>query len=229
MIRIEKLKEPRFLQIPLAVLFIILLLKLVIEFSILATPITNHIGQIYTDTTYNNLIEVKGKASSFVINYTELKITNVPSGIVESFLLAGGKVFITDTDLDSLLSVKTEGKTESKTAGFFKHGKAGIGIWLSTDLMKTYDGTAEHEFGHFVDWKYGWLSEQLPFAMIAEHEKTAFKENINSSEYYQSDKEYFAECFSMFCTNPTLLKTHCPMTYEIIKNAIDDTNSKMEN
>lgn len=220
MIKLKKLNNTRFFQYSLAFLFTVLLLKLVIEIMFLCTPIANHIGQIHTDTSYNDLIEIKGNASDIVIRYTINKIGNVPNNIVQSFLDDGGKVYITNSNLNSL---KTENANENRfnTAGFFRHSTEEISIWLSTLLFNSYSGTAEHEFGHYLDWKLNWISSTDEFSLVMESEKEAFKKHINSNEYFQSNEEYFSESFSVYCVNPEKLKSYCPMTYDIIKRAIE--------
>jgi hypothetical protein len=206
----------------LGAVFFITLLRIIIIIIIplfLSSPILNNIGQTYENESYSNYTTVKGKVSKIVIEYAENRISNIPSHIVEAFIKDGGKIYITDNDLNNILESNNSKIVQSRhTLGFFSSKGDNISIWLHGSIYDSSCGTTEHEFGHYLDWKCGWISEHDSlFKLAFEKERESFK-HIEDDEYFQDPQEYFAESFKCYCINPKELEKNCPITYNIIEN-----------
>ena len=89
-----------------------------------------------------------------------------------------------------------------------------------------------HEIGHMIDFKYKTfkiLSYTEEFKRIFEEERYNFKVDHSNSEYFMNNiKEYFAQAYSEYLTNPVRLKKHCPKTYEFIRYHIDGHRVEVE-
>ena len=75
-----------------------------------------------------------------------------------------------------------------------------------------------HEFGHYIDYSLGFISESEEFINIYNAERNTFcsvhSTHANNTNTYM---EYFAESYQVMLTNPQLLQTYCPQTYAFLQ------------
>lgn len=89
-------------------------------------------------------------------------------------------------------------------------------------LKKGDTETLLHETGHFVDFITDYPSASKEFTAIYKAEKKKAKKFYNAPSYtLSSPKEYFAESFNMYYSNPAKLKSKCPKTYKYLEEAIE--------
>lgn len=206
----------------LLLIALVCIVRIAGDFILCISPLPNYIGYIYEDQQYNEHIFVEGKASEFVLKEIDKGINGVPKLITNLFYDMGGTVYVTDKSLTNMCFDEND-KNKFDVAGFFRHSQDSLCIYLPTILLSTYYGTIEHEFGHFIDYSFGWISETILYTTIFQEEKERFKK-LESNEYYQTPKEYFAECYYYYLISPNKLKQYCPRTYnffEVIMNEND--------
>ena len=89
-------------------------------------------------------------------------------------------------------------------------------------LKKANTQTLLHEVGHFVDFLRNYESCDAQFKKIYKAEKKKAKSFFNTpSHTLASPKEFFAESFNQYYSNPEKLKTKCPKTYAYMEKAIN--------
>ena len=154
---------------------------------------------IYENQQYNEYIYVEGKVNEYVLEETNKLIEeNVPKSLVYYFYENGGMVYVTDNDLTEMCNnISNKNKFYHVTGLFLKKD---CSIYFSNHIGNTKYGTLEHEFGHYLDYLFGWYSESENFKEIFAEEKGSFQKNINNEEHYKTEDEYFAECYSIYLT-----------------------------
>lgn len=94
-------------------------------------------------------------------------------------------------------------------------------------LKKGDTKTLLHEMGHFVDFVNNYQSSSNEFQKIYKSEKSKAKSFYNSPSYtLSSPREYFAESFSTYYSNPATLKAKCPKTYAYMEKAALSVTAK---
>ena len=92
--------------------------------------------------------------------------------------------------------------------------------------LHNYDNVALHELGHYLDYKTNHQSEKEEFALLFEEYKSInFNDygKIENYDYISGDiKEFFAERYSDFVLNPSLLKTLEPNLYDYFERLIEE-------
>lgn len=88
-----------------------------------------------------------------------------------------------------------------------------------------------HEMGHFVDYDYntyyGYLPSQTEmffYIFSTEAESEIIEEYCSESEV-----EYFAQAFKLYCEAPNDLYANCPMTHAYIEEILADLNNAYSN
>ena len=185
------------------------------------TPLANYIGVQYENQYYNKYIYAEGKASSCILEETQKAIDKVPQSLVSLFYKSGGEVNVTNEEYESTYTYKND-VIKFNVAGYFRHAdNEENSITIMNDLSNIQDGTVEHEFGHYLDSLFDDISEKEFFNSNYLEEYESFKSNIESSNYYDNNVEYFAESFSKYLTEPKELKKYCPKTYDFIEYLMD--------
>lgn len=88
-------------------------------------------------------------------------------------------------------------------------------------LKKAHTQTLIHEIGHFVDFVTDYQSSSKSFTKIYKSEKKKAKTFYNTpSHTLVSAREYFAESFNAYYSNPAKLKSKCPKTYAYMVKAV---------
>lgn len=201
---------------------VILCVRLIICFVIDIKTIdcvANYVCKSYKNQQYNEYIYADGNVNEYVLDETSKLIEqgNVPKSLIYYFYKNGGMVYVTDDKLGKSGNVKT--KNNHEVLGIFRFNeKQKYSIWVIDKLEDTIRaGTLEHEFGHYLDYLYGWSSKNEDFVKIFEEEKDNFQKYINNGEHYNTETEYFAECYSVYLTDGITLKKYCSKTYETME------------
>lgn len=75
-----------------------------------------------------------------------------------------------------------------------------------------------HEFGHYIDFKSGFVSYTKEFADIFNQEVVAFRSvHKTHSANTQNPMEYFAEFYQEYILHPEKIKDICPQTYNFVE------------
>ena len=78
-----------------------------------------------------------------------------------------------------------------------------------------------HEFGHWLDYINGFVTNSNEFMDIYYAETDAFKSAFHVTFYY-NNKELFAEGFWKYYTDANTLQSCCPRLYTFIKNVVEN-------
>lgn len=84
--------------------------------------------------------------------------------------------------------------------------------WPGNAIDRTPYGVVCHELGHVIDW---WMGDGLLVYSRAVAKEAHWELPITS--YAPDDKEWFAEMFRLFLTNPDLLRLIRPRTYAVLR------------
>lgn len=209
------------IQEVLSTVLAIVSIRILFIFLLGITPLANYIGMQYENQYYNNYIYAEGKTSSYILEETQKSLDNIPQSLVSFFYKNGGMVNVTNEEYESTYTYKND-VIKFNVAGYFRHAdNEENSITIMTDLYNIQNGTVEHEFGHYLDSLFDDISEKEIFNSIYLEEYKSFKSNIESSNYYDNNVEYFAESFSKYLTEPKELKKYCPKTYDFIEYLMD--------
>lgn len=212
----------------LCTILAILSVRVAFIFILGLTPLANYIGVQYENQYYNQYIYAEGNASSCILEETQKAIDNIPQSLRYFFYENGGMVSVTNEEHESTYTYENE-VIKFRVAGFFSHkGEEEYSITIINNLSNIEYGTVEHEFGHYLDFLFGKISNGKMFTNIFSEEYQSFRKNIESSNYYDNTSEYFAECFSYYLKEPRKLEKYCPQTYNVFEWLIDMTNSCCE-
>lgn len=194
----------------------ILVVRLILIFAVDLNALADIICKRYENKQYNEYVYAKGSINEYVLDETSKIIMqgNIPKSLYQTFYENGGMVYVSDEELNKICH--EEEKENATILGVFEYGETDYSIYLTDDLEYTTCGTLEHEFGHYLDYLFGWKSESERFLKIFEEEKKGFQENINNGEHYKTQGEYFAECYETYLTDKKKLKKYCPKTCQFI-------------
>lgn len=76
-----------------------------------------------------------------------------------------------------------------------------------------------HEFGHFIDFSQGVLTNSSEYMSIYYSETAVFRESFPAI-YYYDNRELFAEGFEKYVYEPEKLNMYCPQLYAYIEDAL---------
>lgn len=176
---------------------------------------------------YDEYITIHGTAQKEQIQTLQNEMSLIPKWILDKYKSDGGKVNLSSKSMEEiktqLYGIIEEPKKDSLfftqvTAGFFCLKNKEIWIFSDKDFIEE---TTLHEFGHYLDYSHGIFSDTEEFKRCYELEKKQFLK-VDRKRYHTSiEREYFAACFEKYIKKNKLLETHCPKTYELMKNLID--------
>ena len=113
-------------------------------------------------------------------------------------------------------------------SGVFMHSDVvhyyAIEIKRNTSFKK--ENVVYHEFGHLLDYGYdeSFKSQSDIFVEIYNTEKDHFVVDCNYEYATSTPREYFAEAFAEYMTNPDRLRDNTPMTYDYIEHVLRITD-----
>lgn len=205
-----------FLSVALALLSMHLFYQLVI------IPNENKLSneRIFSNEFYSSRIFVLGEATQGELDALERALVRIAinaDGVLEYFYNAGGMVYFSQIPLRNLphnqhlpLYPFHPPVLTRMLGQFISTPSVQIHIYnVSGDNMRY---TVFREFGLFVDWHFGNISNSEDFQAIHAEERYlafAFQEDV---------KEYFADAFMWYIANPITLRAITPLTYAFMDN-----------
>lgn len=159
-------------------------------------------------------ITYDGIESENYLGFANEIIAELPEKMIKALNDSGCKVIITDYDI---------GKDNYYGEGSDNPDWAAVTVTWSDDHSIIYvehgklciEYSLLHEIGHAIDFLNGEVSSTDEFMQIYLTECTAI-----ASEYFKStEKEYFAEAFSMYYNSPER-RANMPQTYAYIDNIV---------
>lgn len=216
----KKKRTEKIIEIVFSVLSIIMV-QMVFTIILALTPLANYIGVRYENQYYNKNIYAEGKVSSYILEETQKALDNIPESLVSLFYENGGMVNVKDEKSESTYTYDNK-KIKFHVAGYYLYANdKNYSINIMTNIFNIKFGTIEHEFGHYLDSLFGFISNKELFKNAYLQEYQYFKKHIESDNYYDDTKEYFAESFSIYLLKPKKLEKYCPQTYNIIDMLVD--------
>jgi len=136
---------------------------------------------------------------------------NLPAKLCKAFVNDRWKIYLSNEKIDA-----------SSVSGLCSYGDRCIKIRASSsDIVKT----TYHEFGHYLDFKEKFFSEQKFFTRIFFEEKEDFHKVIKNESSYKYSvsgiEEYFAELFAYFMKNRNLVRNCVPKSYETMHKIVN--------
>ena len=174
-----------------------------------ATKTTKKVTAKKTTTKKTTTKKVVKKAT-LTTKITNWNASNAASlaGVVDQTILEGFE------ELGFVVTVNKQEANKYGYTGCFSPSRQMI------ILKKGDTKTLLHEMGHFVDFVNNYQSSSNEFQKIYKSEKSKAKSFYNSPSYtLSSPREYFAESFSTYYSNPATLKAKCPKTYAYMEKA----------
>lgn len=160
---------------------------------------------------YHEIVLNNGVSDEYfdsVLEYWDM----IPMSIRESMKADGWTVNATFKNLNNVIaSNRIEG---SLAEGFTDcdRGKIVIADRIASSIL--------HEVGHYLDYKQGFCSSDLPDEVHQSEMENAMKVDSSRTAYaanYLTKCEYFASCFNLYIIKPDELKEMCPETYVFIE------------
>lgn len=149
-------------------------------------------------------------------------LSGLPEEYLNDYIYNDGIIYVSDGDIASKYDLETDGCDGLQGKFTPEHNK--FEIYFDTDCL-----TKElfyHEFGHFVCFDIFSRDEEKldEYTKIYELEKfnfTQINSNMLTSDdanyFVEDEKEFFAETFSLYLTNPEFMKEYFPNTYNYYK------------
>lgn len=120
-------------------------------------------------------------------------------------------------------------ENDPNAVGIFAHNDTAHYYAIEIVRGESYlskESTVYHEFGHLLDYGYNecFKSDSKIFTEIYEVEKDYFVVDYNYEYVTSTPREYFAEAFAEYMTNPDRLRDNTPMTYNYIEHVLKLTS-----
>lgn len=159
----------------------------------------------------SSIIKSEGDIPAERIRNIEANYEKIPENVRKCLIDSGWSYICTDSDFG-----RQNGINGSILA---------LTVWntktIYIDNRKAAESAIIHETGHAVDSLNRGCSFSAEFFSIYQTERDAFC-SIWNTHHSNTDTsvEYFAECFSAYVQNPSLLSEHCPATFAYIDNLV---------
>ena len=171
----------------------------------------------YPEKDYANPVKVNAYEfeDSFVkdtaVQQVTVALQNVPDVVSEAFTYYGYKLQVCPT-----AAIVKEFDGNPATVAITSYAKQRIIIGANTNGTIT-SRSVEHEAGHYVLVKWGNSSTVKKLFGL---EATALSKITGTSYCTVNSSEFFAEAFSIYCTDKAKLAAECPKAYEYIDTLI---------
>ena len=159
----------------------------------------------------SSIIKSEGDIPAERIRNIEANYEKIPENVRKCLIGSGWSYICSDSDFG-----RQNGINGSILA---------LTVWntktIYIDNRKAAESAIIHETGHAVDSLNRGCSFSAEFFSIYQTERDAFC-SIWNTHHNNTDTsvEYFAECFSAYVQNPSLLSEHCPATFAYIDNLV---------
>lgn len=187
-------------------LFLVLLTAV---FSFTSKPISVDAAKKTTATSKKTSVSAKTESATTKKVALTTKITNWKASNLSSL-----ENVLDDSLLDGFKELGFVVKVDKKEAAKYGYTGCFSPSRQKIILKKGSTTTLLHEMGHFLDFVEDYPSSNKEFQKIYKSEKKKAKSFYNTPSYtLSSPKEYFAESFNLYYSDPAKLKSKCPKTY----------------
>ena len=155
----------------------------------------------YTESTY----EVKGTLTQQFIVETIQAIQLIPGYLLQDFYSNGWSICISSTNNNYLGLTSVKDKT--------------IYIFYKECFISLVQDTVAHEFGHYVDYSYNFISTTSKFTDL--YNAHQYKDNIRNDEYcYTNNYELFATLYRDYLLHKDNLQ-HYSNSYDFMNELLN--------
>lgn len=166
---------------------------------------------------YKDKIQIDGNVSEDLIELLNNELNKVPNSILNRYLNMGGKIILTSHD------IATTYYNDYVIGSLMELYDNKQKILYVSARNKAIKRAAVHGMGHVFDSITGWKSYTTDeFKNIFNEEKNTIKIIDGRNYHKQSEKEYFAEAFYHFITDPSTTKSTAPKTVNFFENLISN-------
>lgn len=178
------------------------------------TTATNNRSQ---KTIANLPFTIEGNVSNSMRNKQLEYWDRVPKSVRNAFAEDGWKFVLTDKSIAGTYYGTELGSIAGLTNTVDK-------IIYIEDRENAIRRATVHEFGHYVDVAYGWISTSDEWIEIYRSEKDKLNEigRIGDGHTTSSATEYFAEVFQQAINYPETCKESAPQSYEYIMGLLEN-------
>ena len=167
-------------------------------------------------------LQFEGNLDEYTKQYAIYSFNKVPEEYTD--LLSEWEVIITNENIARLVASKDYAFNEN-TIAFSGNRYSGVTLLKDEEIYisgtpENIDSSMLHEIGHAIEKSLGYPSKKEEFIRIYEEEKDLIFIEDNQEYYKSTNREYWAECFEMFISEPTRLQENGPRTYEYMREVL---------
>ncbi len=163
-----------------------------------------------TSYTYGDFLVTKGNVSKEYAIALANYYNKVPRNVREAFEADGWKIVIIN---GSIIASDVDNRTAQIGAVTIFADKA---IYCTTRQSQNII----HEMGHYLDYKNGFASLQMPSEAYSEWQSMLELDGYTHVNNYSTTPEYFAESFSVYVLQHDDFVNKCPNTAFFIEQAL---------
>lgn len=154
----------------------------------------------YTDCYYNDHIYCEGSISSLLLDTITETESKLPEGTLDAFVADGWKLVVTTSrDLTSYAAAQGCDTQDYEITGLTDYDSKIIYVKASTIAIVN---SLLHEYGHFEDYRRGWISDSAAFQAYYEttiSDASDISYATTNAYAISSSKELFASLFNDNC------------------------------
>ena len=140
--------------------------------------------------------EIKGNVDPYYLNLLNSELNKLPVNALNRFKNSGWHIYVTD---ENIAKTVFNGKYKS-VQGVTVYSDRTILIEARESAIRE---STIHEFGHFIDYMKGFISDSDEFKKIYNEEVNTFKSRIPNSSCVRDEQEFFAETLYYLYSNPS--------------------------
>lgn len=150
--------------------------------------------------TQNYEIKVSGKVNEVIKKSYQIDYDNLKNELKDEIK----SITITDENLSDKFNINLDGSILAITYG--------NDIYINAKQYN--ENVIVHEAFHAFDYNNNWLSDSSEFNIIYEKEKDLISVSPGNA---QNAAEFFASCGEIYYSNPEMLKTIAPLTFNFFE------------
>lgn len=165
-----------------------------------------------SSTPIVGICQNEGVSQSWVDRVNQ-ELAVVPSNLLDKFSNSGWRMYCTTKNLDRTYF----GGQFGAVMGVTLYDEHLIYIEDRTDAVTE---SPVHEFGHYLDWSLGFISNKPEFVGIFNNEQGTFRRIYGVPSYFTYE-ELYAEAFWRYLTsNRNTFRSNCPQLADFIERTI---------
>lgn len=158
-----------------------------------------------TQCIEHDICEMDGYVAPYYVDIINEELSVLPEHILENFKRDGWHLYCTDKDIDDTWY----GGQYGAVCGTTNYEEKAIYL---EDREKAVHETPIHEFGHYFDSCFDFISLTPEFKAIYQAESESFC-NTFIIDFHYDCQEFFAEGFYKYLIQPDVLCRSCPQLY----------------